>query len=253
MGKHHRDHPANVRLNLPQTPIGAIGVAHQHAGRQDRVHPSHRRAPNAKMKEAMRDLTDPSLDLIALLGSRICHDLISPLGAIGNGIELLAMSGLKQTPEMALISESVENANARIRFFRVAFGAAGPTQEIRRSELLSILGPLSSLRVRIDWQVSDSALRSEAKLAFLLIQCMESALPWGGTITVSKIGNRWQLKGTADRIKDLPHLWPLISQGTHTEEIAPSEVQFPLAHRAATEMGVRVDCDITGGAITLSF
>jgi histidine phosphotransferase ChpT len=63
-------------------------------------------------------------DLTSLIGSRICHDLISPLGAIGNGVELLAMSGTAPGPEMDLISQSVENANARIRFFRVAFGAA---------------------------------------------------------------------------------------------------------------------------------
>jgi histidine phosphotransferase ChpT len=65
-----------------------------------------------------------NIELTSLIGSRICHDLISPLGAIGNGVELLAMSEVAKGPEMSLIAESVENANARIRFFRVAFGAA---------------------------------------------------------------------------------------------------------------------------------
>ncbi len=65
-----------------------------------------------------------SSDLVALIGSRICHDLISPIGAIGNGIELIGLSGAGAGPEMALISESVTNAQARIRFYyRVAFGA----------------------------------------------------------------------------------------------------------------------------------
>ena len=70
------------------------------------------------MTETLRE------DLTALVGSRICHDLISPLGAIGNGLELLQLSGLPQGPEWALIAESVENASARIRFFRIAYGAA---------------------------------------------------------------------------------------------------------------------------------
>jgi histidine phosphotransferase ChpT len=64
-------------------------------------------------------------DLAALIGSRICHDLISPIGAIGNGVELLLMEASGKGPELSLISESVAAANARIRFFRVAFGAAG--------------------------------------------------------------------------------------------------------------------------------
>ena len=52
-------------------------------------------------------------DLSALIGSRICHDLISPIGAIGNGVELLMMEG-RAGPEVALIAESVAAANAQI-------------------------------------------------------------------------------------------------------------------------------------------
>ncbi len=48
------------------------------------------------------DPTDLPTDLIALVGSRICHDLVSPLGAIGNGVELLAMAGAMPGPELAL-------------------------------------------------------------------------------------------------------------------------------------------------------
>jgi len=69
-----------------------------------------------------------------LIGSRICHDLISPLGAIGNGVELLTMSGTSTAPEISLIAESVENANARIRFFRIAFGAASGLSQIGNAE-----------------------------------------------------------------------------------------------------------------------
>ena len=76
-------------------------------------------------------------DISALVSSRICHDLVSPLGAIGNGVELLGMSGAPEGPELQLINESVENANARLRFFRIAFGAASADQVISRSEILA--------------------------------------------------------------------------------------------------------------------
>ena len=79
-----------------------------------------------------------NLNLSALIGSRICHDLISPIGAINNGLELLGMTTRQAGPEMALISESVENAAARIRYFRVAYGAAD-SQMMGRSEVTSIL------------------------------------------------------------------------------------------------------------------
>ncbi len=57
-------------------------------------------------------------NLATLIGSRICHDLISPIGAIHNGLELLELSGgMSQTPEMQLIVESCANARARVTFF----------------------------------------------------------------------------------------------------------------------------------------
>ena len=78
-------------------------------------------------------------DLSALLGSRICHDLISPLGAIGNGVELLAMAGSGNSPEIALIAESVENANARDPTVPHRLRDASENQGFGASEIRNIL------------------------------------------------------------------------------------------------------------------
>jgi hypothetical protein len=64
--------------------------------------------------------------LADLIGSRLCHDLSNPLGAIGNGVELLDLTGSAKGPEMDLIRDAVGDALARVRFFRLAFGHAGP-------------------------------------------------------------------------------------------------------------------------------
>ena len=94
-------------------------------------------------------------ELNALIGSRICHDLISPIGAIGNGVELLTMSGVRAAPEISLISESVENANARIRFFRIAFGAAGNDALIGNMEIRNVLNDFfRSNRINVDWRIN---------------------------------------------------------------------------------------------------
>ena len=125
-------------------------------------------------------------DLAALIASRICHDLISPIGAIGNGVELLAMEQGGPRPEMALISESVANANARIRFFRICFGQASSDQRISRSEVASILGDLSrGGRVSYGWTSPADLSRREVRLVFLLLQCLESALAYGGRVAVT--------------------------------------------------------------------
>ena len=68
-----------------------------------------------------------ALDLAALLCSRVCHDLISPVGAIVNGLEVLAESKDEETKEFALdlIRKSAGTASAKLQFCRIAFGAAG--------------------------------------------------------------------------------------------------------------------------------
>src|SRR3990172_6069755 len=68
-----------------------------------------------------------SLDLAALVCSRVCHDLISPVGAIVNGLEVLEDDHDQETKDFALelIRKSAEQASARLQFCRLAFGAAG--------------------------------------------------------------------------------------------------------------------------------
>ena len=125
-------------------------------------------------------MQQPNLNLSALIGSRICHDLISPIGAINNGLELLGMTTRQTGPEMALISESVENAAARIRYFRIAYGAADG-QMMGRSEVTSILTDLAKGgRMDYDWEPQDPLPRAQVRLAFLGLQCMETAMPSGG-------------------------------------------------------------------------
>jgi len=168
-------------------------------------------------------------DLTALVGSRICHDLVSPIGAIGNGVELLMMDGSTRGPEIALIAESVANANARIRFFRIAFGAASAEQRIGRAEVAVILSDLTcGGRLVIDWQGPPDLPRPAVKLAFLLIQCLETAMPFGGRITVVHDAAAWTLIGQATRLKIDADLWGLLSGRNPAPAITAAQVHFAL-------------------------
>ena len=199
-------------------------------------------------------MTTAQIDIAALIGSRICHDLISPLGAIGNGVELLGMAGAVDGPEMALISESVINANARIRFFRIAFGAARGGQMIGRDETLSILQDMSTgSRVRVEWDSDANLLRQEVKLAFLLIQCFETALPYGGTIVVKQDQDGWSLHCNAEKMNIDTSIWELLVPTGIEKEISPAEVHFALVPDAAKGAGCNLQTDLRDNAVTLTF
>ncbi|OAN71563.1 histidine phosphotransferase [Sulfitobacter sp. EhC04] len=199
-------------------------------------------------------MADAQLDLVAMIGSRICHDLISPIGAINNGLELLEMAGNAKTgPEISLIGESVGNASARIRFFRVSFGAAGD-QLMGPAEVRSILRDLyDGGRLRVEWQPDQSQARAEVKLAFLAILCLESALPYGGKITVTQNAKNWQIAALADKLKVDPALWKLLASGSARNGLQPSHVQFALLPLIAADTGRQVSHQVTDTTLTISF
>lgn len=193
-------------------------------------------------------------DIAALIGSRICHDLISPLGAIGNGVELLGMAGTVEGPEMALISESVMNANARIKYFRIAFGGAKAGQMIGREEVQSVLADIgTNSRVKVDWSSDDKIQREQVKLAFLLVQCIESALPYGGVISVNQGVDGWRLHCTAERINIDPSIWEYLITANIDKDISPNQVHFALVPDAAKSAGLQLRTELQDHMITLTF
>ncbi|EYD71717.1 histidine phosphotransferase family protein [Limimaricola hongkongensis] len=168
-------------------------------------------------------------DLGALIVSRICHDLISPLSAIGNGVELLEMT-TPPGPELSLISESVENAVARIRFFRFAFGAASADQLVGRSEIVSMLDALSrSGRLRYDWEVAEDVPRDRLKLAMLLAACTEQALPQGGRIVFAGQADALRLSAHGPKVRPDPDAWERLRHGTVSPQAKAGEAQFAIA------------------------
>lgn len=193
-------------------------------------------------------------DLTALLGSRICHDLISPIGAIGNGLELLMMDGGKGSPEMVLISESVAHADARIRFFRVAFGMAQADHKIGKAEVQQVLSDMTrGGRLQIDWNSGADLYRAEVKIIFLLIQCLENAMAYGGRIGVRAADGRWLISGQAAKLKINMPLWEVLVDPTAPAEITPAVVQFPLVAEEIQRRGLRLKTTLGETEIQLEF
>lgn len=189
--------------------------------------------------------------LATLIGSRICHDLISPIGAINNGLELLTMSGSSGGPEMGLIGESVGNASARIRFFRIAFGAAGD-QMVGPAEVSSILRDLYAAgRLNINWTADGPTHRSDVRMIFLGLMCVETAMPYGGNVSITHDDGEWVLHGAADRISLDGSLWEMLRDPPEPEMLQPSQVQFALLPLVCAEAGRQVRLEVQDTALTM--
>jgi hypothetical protein len=132
-------------------------------------------------------MTGPeSPDLSALVSARLCHDLISPMGAIGNGLELMQMSGGRTGAEVNLISESLDNALAKLKFFRVAFGPADPQARQSFEEAAQITDAAFQGRFTVTWQAEGKDMpRPMARMLYLAILCLEKSLPMGGELRIA--------------------------------------------------------------------
>jgi histidine phosphotransferase ChpT len=137
------------------------------------------------------------VDFASLLCSRLCHDLMSPVGALNNGIELLAD---EQDPDMRdrcleLLADSARATANKLKFFRLAFGAAGGFgDEVDSNEarvaLEGLLGPES--RIELGWMVADQKLSKGAiKLLLNLALIAADALVRGGRLDIGaeKVGD----------------------------------------------------------------
>ncbi|KRW95877.1 histidine phosphotransferase family protein [Paracoccus sp. MKU1] len=196
--------------------------------------------------------------LAALVGSRLCHDIVSPLGAIGNGLELLQLSGawpgIGASPEMQLIAESVEAARARVRWFRMAFGHAAPDQRLSLAELAALLADVErGGRIRVRLEAEGDLPRAEGRMILLALMCFETAMPWGGSVLVCRGASGWRLVAECSRTKSDPALWSWLDRapGWERPEPAASEVHFPLlaSFARAAARPLAWELDETGGEI----
>lgn len=197
--------------------------------------------------------------LASLVGSRLCHDIISPLGAIGNGVELLQLSnafpGIQNSPEMRLIAEAVDSARARLQAFRVAFGQSGDQQRMGRADLAKLLdGIEANGRLRLSLDANGDLPRSEARMILLSLMCIETALPWGGQVLICRSNDGWRLVAEADRTRPDAALWAWLNiDAPAPGATQPAQVQFPLLAELAIASGRALHWDVDDTGAEISF
>ena len=136
-----------------------------------------------------------ALDLAALLCSRVCHDLISPVGAIVNGLEVMEEDKDEETKTFALdlIKKSAQQASAKLQFCRLAFGAAGSAgAQIDLGDAEKVArGLLEDDKTKITWNLPRELLpKNRVKLLLNMLLIAAGTIPRGGTLTVDPIRRR---------------------------------------------------------------
>jgi histidine phosphotransferase ChpT len=186
-----------------------------------------------------------AVDLASLLCSRLCHDLLSPVGALNNGLELMAD---EQDPDMRekcleLLNESARASANKLKFFRLAFGAAGGFgDQIDTREAKAALEGLfgAEKRVELGWLVDDDELpKGAVKLLLNLALIAGDALVRGGRLDVGAESNGGALelviRAEGPRILLDPVLRETIARGSSGDAVEPRAAGAWLSHELAAQ------------------
>jgi histidine phosphotransferase ChpT len=187
------------------------------------------------------------LELAALLCSRVCHDLISPVGAIVNGLEVLDDSKSSDDREFALdlIRKSARTASAKLQFCRLAFGAAGSAgAQIDTGDAESMArGFLEDEKTKLVWNLPRTLQpKNRVKLLLNMLILAQQAIPRGGTLTVEATGEgeKAGMKVRADGLNArVPQNLADLLSGNHSGAIDAHAVQPHYARLLAQACGLR--------------
>ena len=127
------------------------------------------------------------LKLASLMSSKLCHDVIGPIGAVCNGIELVSDDGNEdmRAEALKLVNESAGEASARLQFYRLAFGLAGGMgQEVSLRDARTLCRDLLSYgKVGLDWPDSEGGAElSITRFATSIVCCYQNRFEYGATV-----------------------------------------------------------------------
>ncbi len=202
-----------------------------------------------------------ALDLAALLCSRVCHDLISPVGAIVNGLEVLAEEKDEETKTFALdlIKRSAGTASAKLQFCRLAFGAAGSAGaqiDLGDAETIS-RGFFEDDKTKLAWNVPRVLLpKNRVKLLLNLLLIAGQTIPRGGRLTVEPIGAGetmgFKVSAAGVNAKVPPAVAALLVGETGDTPLDAHRIQPFYANLLAQAAGVKVAMAMEGDAVAVS-
>lgn len=190
------------------------------------------------------------LKVAELLSSRLCHDLISPIGAVNNGLELLEdeESGMSDDA-LELSIKSARRASNILQAVRVAVGAAGSQSSVRLADARNLAsGLLEGGKIRLDWPTDSDQMAvptGTPKLILNLVMLASECLPRGGVVSVTldraadRIGMRVTAAGQGGRLP--PEFLTALSPDAAVADLTAKTVQGYFAAKLAEGFGGRLE------------
>jgi histidine phosphotransferase ChpT len=189
--------------------------------------------------------------VLELLCGRLCHELVSPIGAVNNGVELLDEEDPEFLKEaMALIGQSAKKAAQRLQFYRFAYGTAASSAAAARSaapegrELSAAL--FEGTKLRAEWDAAASALAPPwQRLACNMLVIAAEALPRGGIVRVRAVGGGVEVAGEGEATNLSPEVTAALEGAGASDALTNRTVHAFYTQRVAARLAARVSARAT--------
>jgi histidine phosphotransferase ChpT len=202
-------------------------------------------------------LTIGALDLAALLCSRLCHDLISPVGAIINGLEVMEEDKDEETKTFALdlIKKSATQASAKLQFYRLAFGAAGSAGaqiELGDAEKAA-RGLLEDGKTTLVWNLPRALVaKNRVKLLLNMLLVAVGSIPRGGTLTAEPMGEGYQVTARGGLNARLGPTTADLLAGSPAEPVSAHAIQPVYTGILARDCGLAITARVQADAVVVT-
>ncbi|MEK9968817.1 MAG: histidine phosphotransferase family protein [Ferrovibrio sp.] len=201
-------------------------------------------------------MASEDLDLVALICSRLCHDLAGSIGAVNNGVELLAeeTDAAMRDEAIGLIAQSASDAARRLSFFRLALGASGsmgepmPYSELARIAKAYFEGGKLSLLLPAS---TDTLPKPLGKALLLGLSLAAQALPRGGSLALTKDGPAWLIRAEGTTVRWQESVAQGLEDGALPAEPAAAIARY--ARQLAAAAGSRMTAEPGEAALVLRF
>jgi histidine phosphotransferase ChpT len=201
------------------------------------------------------------LRVFHLLCAKLCHDLVSPVGAVSNGVELLRDMGPEDADEiLALILDSSTKANNRLKFFRVAYGLASDSVRSDAEAKEITKGMMAGHGITLDWPLGSAMVmpiaEDRVKLLLNVLLLAAEALPRGGTIAVrlddAGGGLRIDIESTGEGAHLSPESLAGLAEQADVAAMTPRTVQGFFTARYARSLQSALEVDQGNGRVHIA-
>ena len=194
-----------------------------------------------------------------LLISKICHDLVSPIGAVNNGIEFMADMGDEGLGDgIGLIEHSAKQASVRLQLFRMCYGAGGSDPKMSGKVIYETFqNYIEDTKVDMEWDLMNAMPDSDLPAGFmktllnLMVFAYES-LPKGGIVAVTMEDGKMIVTGTGEMVKPKDDSTQSFNGTLDIADLSPKSVHGFITKQYAGLFGLDIDLDVRDDAVHLS-